>query len=212
MREFFNNLLDMNERLGNLPANELHHESISPHSSALRSGHRHFQRPSPEKQLLSSNTPTRHLGKELQYESFSHTLVQNDGLTGSWQRPVLAESDPFSFIHVGTDQLNLYAGNDANYSIGLKANGVDVYGIGGIAVTGDIFSHPGSYTDPNAYFTGLTGTYILDGGGINFQTAGGTIGFSPNSLTIGTIPEPSSALLTGLGLADLVFRRRRHAR
>ena len=30
MPEFFNNLLGMNDRLGNLPANELPHESISP--------------------------------------------------------------------------------------------------------------------------------------------------------------------------------------
>jgi hypothetical protein len=32
--------------------------------------------------------------------------------------------------------------------------------------------------------------------------------FTPTSLTISTIPEPSTALLTGLGLMVLVFRRR----
>ena len=142
------------------------------------------------------------------------TDVSGNGLTGSWLRPVLAQNDPYSFIDTtSANHLSLFAGNGASYSIGLQANGVDVYSLTGVAVTGaDIFTYPGSYTDPNAYFTGLTGTYILNGGAINVETADGTIGFISNSLTISTIPEPSSALLTGLGLAALVFRRRRHAR
>ncbi len=141
-----------------------------------------------------------------------------DGLTGSWQRPVIGQFDPYSFITVSSDRgyhaLTLLAGNDAGYSVGLQANGTGVYGLWAYALEiGDIFSFPMSYTNPNNYFAGLTGTYAVASGSFTLQTVGtGALTFTPASLTISTIPEPSTGLLTGLGLVVLLFRRRLHAR
>jgi hypothetical protein len=151
-------------------------------------------------------------------EVISHTPtftdVKADGLTGSWQRPTVADSDPCSFIFVdilgGSQRVWLYAGNERNYSIGFQAGGTDVRLIQAWEMAiGDIFTFPESYTDPNEYFAGYVGTYPVTSGSFDIQTVSSErIAFTPTSLTITAIPEPSAALLTLLGLAALRFRRR----
>jgi hypothetical protein len=147
--------------------------------------------------------------------------VSGDGLTGSWQRPEAVDNDPYSYLetwtHTGGDtNLELYVGNDGNpkYSIGLQANGTDLYSIYADNLNiGNIFNFPTSYTDPNDYFAGLTGTYTPINGAMGLYPVSGTpLFFNATSVTISAIPEPTTALLTGLGLVALVFLRRRHAR
>lgn len=141
--------------------------------------------------------------------------LSGDGLTGSWQRPVLNEVDPYSYINVwynhGTHTLILLAANDSDYSIGLQANGTNVWGMDAFIQIGNIFNFPASYTDPNDYFASFTGTYTPNNSTMwLYPVIGSSLTFTPTSLSISTIPEPSTALLTGLGLVALFFRRRRH--
>jgi hypothetical protein len=145
------------------------------------------------------------------------TAVSGDGLTGTYVRPTVGWDDPYSAIdvwfHYGVTNLTLSVANDAYQSIGLQANGTDIRWIEASDLyIGDIWSFPGSYTDPNVYFAAFTGTYTPTAGDIMLiPVSGDVLHFTPTSLTISTIPEPSTALLTALGLAVLVIRRRRHS-
>jgi len=151
---------------------------------------------------------------ELVSEAPIFSALSGDGLTGSWVRPTVGEDDPWSLIQIfNASSINLTAGNDAGYSTGFNANGTAIREITGLAVIGNIFSFPASYTDPNVYFASRTGTYSPSSGNIQLvPVSGPAVTFNATSFTISTIPEPSTALLTGLGLVALIFRRRRHAR
>jgi hypothetical protein len=164
------------------------------------------------------NSVDNYWSDELVSEAPIFTDVSGDGLTGSWQRPIVAEDDPYSVIEAGNDfgthHFTLRADTDGAYSIGLQANGTDVVGIeAAVLRIGNIFSCPGSYTDPTSYFAGLTGTYTPIFGLISLYTVNPEVlSFTPTSVTISAIPEPSTAFLTGLGLVALFFHRRRRAR
>ena len=155
--------------------------------------------------------------EELVSESPIFTDVRGDGLSGSWQRPTGAEDDPYSNLRAffdGDQRLSLYAGTDASGgSIGLLANGAAVSAVRGDVYMDSIFSFPGSYTDPNVYFGGLTGTYAPTAGGLAIYTVGGgPMSFTATSVTISAVPEPSTALLGVLGLVTPLALRRRNAR
>jgi len=143
------------------------------------------------------------------------TDVSGDGLTGAWQRPVIDAGDPNSYIEIwnnlfNTHQLILQASNDGEYSLGLQINDTDVVKFQTFNLEiGNIFSFPASYTAPNLYFAGVAGTYTPDVGFLDIYLIDDTIiSFTLTEVTISAIPEPSTALLAGLGLVALLFRRR----
>lgn len=142
------------------------------------------------------------------------TDVSGDGMTGSWQRPVAAEGDPWNNIETrtwtGQPELAVIASNDGDYPIGLQIGGVDVESVTAMARIGNIFSFPGTYTNPAAYFAGLTGTYPANGEYLFIYTVNPQVmGFSINSVTIGVIPEPATAALMACAGWALLMRRRR---
>ena len=59
-------------------------------------------------------------------------------------------------------------------------------------------------------FIGITDAHFISSGGTNPGLSGSGIQFAMDNLTIGSVPEPSTMALTGLGaIAGLFFRRRK---
>ncbi len=104
----------------------------------------------------------------------------------------------------------------ANYAtdgvIPLQADTMQLYSIDASSLLIDhTFNVPAGYVDPNEYFADHLGTHSVTNGNMYLYPypSGNTVmNFRPTSITFSTIPEPSTALLTGLGLLALVFRRR----
>lgn len=146
------------------------------------------------------------------------TDVRGDGLTGTWQRPVLSEGDPLSYVDVmkadGTHYLQLLASNDSDYSIGLTAGGTDIQIVNGKVEMTNSFSYPQSYTDPGVYFAGHVGTYTPVSGFIELVNVGRTDGilFTATSVNISAIPEPSTTVLVAFGGVAALLRFRRNRR
>lgn len=131
--------------------------------------------------------------------------VVGTGVAGTWTRPATEEGSPFSYLEVYENgALYLYAGTDHSPSdTGITVNGEAIYGVYVSAVySGFIPTIPGSLPDPTAYFKDYVGTYAVarsDYGSIGIF--GGSIPFTPQSLTISEVPEPSTWLAAGfLGL------------
>lgn len=142
-----------------------------------------------------------------------------DLLTGAWQRPTLNNGDPYSYVDVSggaAHNLDLYAADESfSYSLGLQLNGTGIVVMEAQDLNvGNIFSFSGSPSDPAAYFSALAGSYPVSSGTLTIYQQGDStgVGFTPTALTIGVVPEPSTALLAGLGLMMPLFRRRSRGR
>lgn len=139
--------------------------------------------------------------------------------TGTWSRPSTSSTSPYSYIRVqASNALDLNAGS-SNYTdpTGLTFGANDVVDIFTSATfTGLSFDlSSGTLPDANTYFAALAGTYSLDTNhGSFFSVVGASddIFFTPTSLTISAVPEPSTyAAFAGLAALGLVALRRRRA-
>jgi hypothetical protein len=156
-------------------------------------------------------------GDEAVSELPTFTNVTGTGLGGAWVRPTLNTNDPYSLLVTVDDGMDdvfgLIAGDDGGYGIGLTA-GTHTLGKIQIDATrlGLNFNFTGTYTDPTAYFNSLLGPYVATTGTLQLwdidQIA--HLSFSVQSVTIGAIPEPSTAAsLVGLAALAVATRRRR---
>jgi hypothetical protein len=149
--------------------------------------------------------------------------VSGASLTGVFVRPTSASTDPNSVLTTSNgNHLQITIGNDnAAGNIGptlpnstqLKSLYVD------LTLSSTIFTSPGAYTDPAAYFAGLAGSYSGFSAGYIQLTdpANNTVGFTLTNLTISSsaIPEPATnatlLALTALGVWAVRRRAKRPA-
>jgi hypothetical protein len=135
------------------------------------------------------------------------TNVTGTGLAGAYG---LSAPDGQINVVPGSSELAFYVESSSG-GIGLTANGTELKDITATVNSSEFLTFStGSYLNPATYFSGYTGTYVLDGGSgqlINPNLS--QVDFTPTSLTITAIPEPATyAVLAGVAALGLVVLRR----
>ena len=144
--------------------------------------------------------------------------VSGDGFLGTYSRPSGNSEDPYDNLETVNDQdgdtFSLLASNDNNENtsdLGLTVDGVDLLEISADQIDiGVDFAFSGAYSNPADYWATYAGTYTpTDGYIVILNEEGSEIKLTPTSVTIGTVPEPATALLMAF-VAGLGFIIRRH--
>jgi len=148
------------------------------------------------------------------------TAIGGTGVLGSFVRPSSTSNAPYSYLHIdgsdgADDLLSLYPQADNNEDIGLKTlNETPVYFAASLVMEGHVFTNPGEYADPSAYFADYIGDYDVEGGVAAYDLDNNTIAsFTMSNLTISTVPEPGTyAAIAGVMSLGFVAWRRRSVR
>jgi hypothetical protein len=145
--------------------------------------------------------------------------VNSVAFGGAWARPSANNAAPYSNVYAaGTlnPTIGLSARSDSGESIGLTRDGdaltaIQIEGY----YTGLNFDHSsGTLPAANSYFPAYAGTYGLSSSpGAFFELNDTTnINFTPTTLTISAVPEPSTyAMLLGIAALGVVWLGRRIA-
>lgn len=139
--------------------------------------------------------------------------VSGDGLIGTYTKPSDNDQAPFEQLKVSSDGLLCWAATKTvSIDMGLFVDGAEVWNIVAqdLTIPGLDYSDP-SFVNPASYLANYTGTYSSPGGGIYLDNGHSqNIEFTPTSIIIGVIPEPSTILLFGIGgIGAWLLRRNR---
>lgn len=136
--------------------------------------------------------------------------VFGDGLGGSYHQCAY----PRDLISVNGSGIKLMTQVEIlteNFSIGLLIDGVEAWTIGAAYLQiPNIDYSDTSFVNPATYLKQYVGSYATGGEIYLDSQDGAAIGFTATSVTIGTVPEPSTFLLLGLGgLGAWILRKNR---
>jgi hypothetical protein len=128
--------------------------------------------------------------------------VSGDGLIGTYTKPSDNDQAPFEQLKIDSAGLLCWAATKTvSIDMGLFVDGAEVWNIVAqdLTIPGLDYSDT-SFINPATYLANYTGTYSSPGGGIYLDNGHAqNIEFTPTSITIGVIPEPSTILLFGIG-------------
>jgi hypothetical protein len=128
--------------------------------------------------------------------------VSGGGLVGTYAKPSDNDQAPFEQLKVDSAGLLCWtACRMDSATMELLVNGVvvDTVAAYDLNIPGLDYSDT-SFVNPASYLANYTGTYSSPGGGIYLDNGHAqNIEFTPTSIIIGVIPEPSTILLFGIG-------------
>jgi hypothetical protein len=140
--------------------------------------------------------------------------VSGTGALGTYVRPTSTSDAPYSNLATYTgNRLVLLAGADigtigvtAPSGSALKRVEFDLTGLTG-------FAFPGTYSQPNSYFSVYNGSYTPSGSISGVVVVAGdftSYGFTVSGVSIGAVPEPATyAALAGVAVLGCALWRRR---
>lgn len=160
--------------------------------------------------LATAANPFRYIDERVTVDRDLFHGILGDDLTGSWQRPVGFDADPYSVVFRRMDEVGVRADEDS------VASGLSLFYRGDrlskldfaatLLVTQGWATPSGTYAD---LFLGLAGDYAVTGSGIIGLLSGPEYVVSIDRLLV--VPEPSTygLMLGALAVAVAAARRRR---